>query len=206
MTDDSYANPFLPTNPVDAPSVAKQPLRGYAKVACIFFIILGALGVLGSLTGAGAFLFKVLASNLDENAAKPFQGSYPGEFAIAAVIAVLSACVSIAMIVAGVFGLQQKRAGARLITNVSIFMILFKIVETAFGAVNFYMGFPAIKEEVLKKIAADPNPPKIDLGPYLDIGFYVAMVFVIAIGLVMLLFYLFTYLHFCKRDVVAQFE
>jgi uncharacterized membrane protein YidH (DUF202 family) len=110
------------------------------------------------------------------------------------------------MIVAGVFGLQQKRAGARLITNVSIFMILFKIVETAFGAVNFYMGFPAIKEEVLKKIAADPNPPKIDLGPYLDIGFYVAMVFVIAIGLVMLLFYLFTYLHFCKRDVVAQFE
>jgi hypothetical protein len=128
MTQDSYENPFYPTNPVDAPSLALQPLRGYAKVACIFFIILGAIGVLGALTGVGAFLFRVLVANVDENAANPFQGSYPGEFAIALVLALLSVGVSIAMIFAGVFGLQQKRAGANLITNISIFMILFKVV------------------------------------------------------------------------------
>ena len=85
-------------------------------------------------------------------------------------------------------------------------MLLFKIAETALGAISIYQSMGPAKDQMKKDLQSQPNAPQIDMGQFLEIGFYVGIGFVIAIGLAMFLFYLFTFLHFSKQRTLSQFN
>lgn len=207
MSQDSTFNPYS-SSPVAADKyVGKIPLHGYAKVACIFFIILGSLGILGTVAAIVQSLIQIAASaNAEDGQANPFVQAFPGALALSIVFGVVSALVSVAEIVGGVFGLQQKRLGATLIKGISAFMVFFKIAETGVAVAQVSLGFDQVKEEALKKAASNKDVSQQDMSAILDIGMYVGLGFIVAIGLFMLFFYLFTFLHFSKQSTQQQFS
>ena len=207
MSTDPTYNPYAPkfTDSRDEPFVKAQ-LKGFVKVVCIFFIILGALGLFQTLQAIiGICMMVFMDSTVD---AKGMNGLnlFPGAIVATILFAFINFAVSVLEIMAGVMALQQKRLGANLIRFTSAFMMVFKIIETVYGIVVGYMNFGPVKEQVTKQMQADPNAPKIDMGFVLDIGMYIGLGFVVLMGLVMFIFYLFAFLNFSKQQTLSQFS
>jgi hypothetical protein len=207
MSLDSNYNPYTPSYSAEPnTAVAKGPLKGFAKVACIFFIILGALGLLQTMQSILGISMALLMESTPEQQAMNGLNAFPGAMIATILFAFINFAVSVCLLIGGITGLKQKMLGAKLIRFTSGFMVVFKVVETVYGVVaaSFMMG--PIKEQVTQQMQADPNGPKIDMGSFIEIGMYVGMAFVVLMGLAMLLFYLFTFLKFSKQQTLSQFS
>ncbi len=205
MSLDPTYNPYTPTYSVESP-VAKGPLKGFAKVVCIFFIILGALGLLQSMQAAVGLSMALLMESTPEQKAMNGLNAFPGALIVTILFSFINFVVSICLIAGGVMGLKQKLLGAKLIRFTSGFMVVFKVVETVYGVVAGYFVFGPIKEQMMKQMQADPNAPKIDMGFIFEIGMYIGLAFVVLMGLAMFLFYLFAFLNFGKQQTLSQFS
>lgn len=204
MSLDPTLNPYSPTGySIDTAPVTKIPLHGYAKVACIFFIILGALGLLQFLIAIGQL---AVSTFIPQQGAIDPNTIFPGAIAIAIVFALVNGAVSIAEVLGGVLGLQQKRRGANLIRYTAAFMVFFKLVETVYGVVVGLMMTGPLKKQITEQMQNQPNQPQVDIGPFIEIGMWVGLGFAVLFGLAMLLFYLFTFLFFNKQTTLAQFS
>lgn len=202
-TSDPNFNPYQPVSGQDDLPQGPRRIQGFVKVVCIFFIVLGALGLLNTLqTIAGLAISMATSANGEAAPMNPF----PGAQVIGLLIATLSFFVSVGEIVGGVMGLQQKRLGALLIRGISAFMLVFKIAETAFSAVYIYLNMDAVKAQVLKDMPKQPNGPDIDMGFFLEIGLFVGIGLSIAFGVLMFLFYLFAFLRFNQQKTLSQFN
>ncbi len=207
MSSDSTFNPYTPSYSAEPGSnAAKGPLKGFVKVACIFFIILGALGLLQTMQSILGIAMTLFMESTPEQQAMNGMNAFPGAMIATILFAFVNFAASICLLIGGVMGLKQKRIGAQLIRFTSGFMVVFKIVETIYGVVaaSFLLG--PMKEQVTKQMQADPNAPQIDIGMFVEIGVYVGMAFVVLMGLAMLLFYLFTFLKFSKQQTLSQFS
>ena len=205
MSMDPTYNPYAPkfADDLGEPGV-KAPLKGFVKVVCIFFIILGALGLLQTLQAIVVTTMAAFMESSGEANAMNGMNPYPGAMAVGVLFAFISFVVSVCEIMAGVMGLQQKRLGANLIRFTSAFMMVFKVIETVYGCVLALFTFGQVKEQTMKQMQADPNSR--DMGFILDIGLYVGLGFVVLIGLVMFVFYLFAFLSFSKQQTLSQFS
>ena len=202
MSTDSTYNPYTPVSSMDQtrPPGGRMPLRGFVKVVCIFFIVLGALGLLQALQSIVGMAM-VLS---DETQFNPMN-IFPGAMLVTILIGLINFAVSVCEIAGGVMGLQQKRLGANLIRSVSGFMLFFKFAETVYGCVIGYMSIGPIKEQTMKQMPPQPaNGP--DMGMFIEIGMYVGIGFAVLFGLVMFFFYLFSFLSFSKQETLSQFS
>ena len=196
-------NPYQPLGEQGDSPQGTSPIQGFVKVVCIFFIVLGALGLLQTLQAiAGLVLSLANSANGGATSFNPF----PGAQIIVFLIAAINFFVSIGEIVGGVMGLQQKRLGALLIRGISAFMLIFKIAETAFKVAFTYLSMDAIKTQVLKDMPKQPNAPDIDMGSILEIILFVWIGLLVAFGVFMFLFYLFTFLTFNRQKTLSQFK
>lgn len=204
MNYDPNSNPYSPSGySIEPVALAKVPLRGYAKVACIFFIILGALGLL-QLMAAIAQL--AVASLMPQEGGLDPNSLFPGAMAVGIVFIVLNGAVSIAELLGGILGLKQKLRGANLIRFTSAFMVFLKLVETAYGVVVGFMMIEPMKQQLNDQMQNQPEQPGVDIGAFIEIGIYVGISFAVVMGLAMLAFYLFTFLFFSKQTTLAQFS
>ena len=202
MSTDSTYNPYTPVSTQDQSRPGgKMQLRGFVKVVCIFFIVLGALGLLQTLQSIVGIAMVLFA---DEKQFNPMD-IFPGAMLVTILIGLVNFAVSVCEIAGGVMGLQQKRLGANLIRSVSGFMLIFKVAETAYGCVVGYLSIGSIKEQTMKQMPAQPaNAP--DMGMIIDIGMYVGLGIAVLFGLVMFFFYLFSFLSFSKQETLSQFS
>lgn len=204
MSQDPRLNPYSPTGySIDSNPGVRLPLRGYAKIACIFFIILGSLGLLQFLMTIGQLAVSTFVpqkGTFDPNSI------FPGAIVVAVLFAVVNGAVSLAEVIGGVWGLKQTRSGANLIRFTAAFMIVFKLVETVYGVVVGLMMTEPLKKQIAEQMQNQPNPPPIDIGQFIEIGMWVGLGVAGLFGLFMLLFYLFTFLFFCKKTTLAQFS
>ena len=203
MSMDPTTNPYTPVFSPNASSMwDKKPLRGFLKVVCIFFIILGSLGVLFTIQGVLGILIVGLMN--DEKQFNPMK-IFPGAMALAMLVMAINFVVSVLEIMGGIWGLQQKQKGARLIRNIAGFMAIFKIAETAYGCIVNYISIGPVMEQTTRQMQEQQaNGP--DLGFVIQIAMYVSIGLAIGIGLVMFFFYLFTFLRFSKRETLSQFS
>ena len=202
-TSDPNFNPYQPVSGQDDLPQGPRRIQGFVTDVCIFFIVLGALGLLNTLqTIAGLAISMANSANGGPATMNPFAGAQVLVFLIAA----LNFFVSIGEIIGGIMGLQQKRLGALLIRGISAFMLIFKIAETAFAVVFTYLNMDAIKAQVLKDMPKQPNGPDIDMGFFLEIGLFVGIGLSIAFGVLMFLFYLFAFLRFNQQKTLSQFN
>ncbi len=202
MSMDPAYNPYIPTFADDqAHGGSKSLLKGFVKVVCIFFIVLGALGLLQTLQTIGGMLFIL---RMDEKQFNPMK-IFPYAMALAIVVGFINFVVSVCQIAGGVLGLKQKRLGANLIRFVSGFMLIFKIAETAYGCVVNYLSIGPAIEQTMKQMPQQPaNAP--DFATFIEIGMYIAIGLAILMGLTMFFFYLFAFLSFSKKETLSQFS
>jgi hypothetical protein len=201
MSIDSPTNPYQPTEiPESAPHTL--PLHGYSKFVCIIFIILGALGLMTTMQSAIGFAYLLLAQPEGGMGIKP---PFPGAIFVSMFIAFINFIVSVVEILGGVQGLKQRRIGAKLMRGVSAFMMVFKLIETGFGAVYSYMSVDAIVAQATKDIANQPNKPPFDMEQFMQIAIFIGIGLTLAFGLAMFAFYLFNFLHLRKDRTLAQF-
>ncbi len=210
MSMDPAYNPYTPNTPTFSDDrgagAGKSPLKGFVKVVCIFFIVLGALGLLHTLQAIIGISMAIFMDSSGEAKAMNGMNLYPGAIVVTILFAFINFVVSVCEIMAGVMGLQQKRLGANLIRSTSAFMLVFKIVETIYGVVVGYMAFGPLKEQMTKQMQSDPNAAKIDMGFFLDIGLVIGLGIAILMGLTMFFFYLFAFLSFSKKETLSQFS
>ena len=202
MSMDPAYNPYTPTFADDRElGGSKGPLTGFVKVVCIFFIVLGVLGLLQTLQIIAGMVFIL---SMDEKQFNPLK-IFPGAMALAILVGFINFVVSVCQIVGGVLSLKQKRLGANLIRFVSGFMLIFKIAETAYGCVVNYLSIGPTIEQTMKQMPPQPaNAP--DFGMFIEIGMYIAIGFAIFMGLTMFFFYLFAFLSFSKKETLSQFS
>jgi hypothetical protein len=203
MSSDNSPNPYMPREYAVETESIQGPLQGYSKIACIFFIILGSIGILMTMQ---AVLGMAISMAGAANGGAAFVSPFTGALALSVLIALVNFIVSVGEIVGGVQGLQQKRFGANLIRGISGFMLVFKIIETTFGAVFTFMSIDSIVEQAKKNMDSQPNAPPFDMGQVMPIIFYAVIGVSIAMGVAMFLFYLFTFLHFSKQKTLSQFS
>ena len=202
MSMDPTYNPYTPVSiPKPSEQGGKMPLKGFVKVVCIFFVVLGSLGLLQTLQVIVGMLF-LLA--MDKNQFNPMT-LFPGAMAIAIFIGFVNFGVSSCELAGGVMGLMQKRLGADLIRYVAGFMMVFKVIETAYGCVVNYLSIGPVVEQMTKQMPPQPaNAP--DVSFIMEIAMYVGIGFAILFGLVMFVFYLFSFLTFSKKETQSQFS
>ena len=205
MSFDSTTNPYTPVYSTNESSRGeKEPLRGFVKVVCIFFIILGSLGVLFTMQGVLGML--ILAFMNTEDQFNPMT-LFPGAMAVTILMMIINFAVSVAEIMAGIWGLQQKQKGARLIRNISGFMVIYKIIETAYGCVvNFLSIGPAMEQATKQMQQQQQQANGLDIGLVMQIAMYTSIGVAILFGLIMFLFYLFSFLKFSKQETLSQFS
>jgi hypothetical protein len=207
MSQDPRLNPFSPTGySIDSNPGVKMPLRGYAKIACIFFIILGALGLLQFLMTVARWVITTL---MHQEGAIDLNSIFPGAVVVAVLFAVVNGAVSLTEVIGGVWGLKQKRSGANLIRFTAAFMVVFKLVETVYDVIVGLMITGPISKQLAEQMQKQPNQSEEIIGQLMKIGeilMLYALVFGALFGLFMLLFYLFTFLFFCKKTTLAQFS
>jgi hypothetical protein len=206
MSFDPTTNPYTPVySPNQSTRGDKEPLRGFVKVVCIFFIILGSLGVLFTIQGLLGML--ILAFMNDKDQFNPMT-IFPGAMAVAILVMIVNFAVSVTEIVAGIWGLQQKRKGARLIRNIAGFMVIFKFIETAYGCVVNYLSIGPAMEQATKQMQQQQQQQadSLDLGMVIQIAMVASIGIAILIGVIMFLFYLFSFLKFSKQETLAQFS
>ena len=179
----------------------RQPIKGFVKIVCVFFIVLGALGLLGTLQ---AIVSMVVVLFMDEKQFNPLK-LFLSAMAISIGIAVINCVVSVLEIVGGVLGLKQKRSGANLIRYVSAFMLVFKIAETAFFSILNYLAIGPTIEQTIKQMPAQPSGGP-DVGMMVQFGMFAVIGLTIVIALVMFAFYLSSFLTFSKQKTLAQFS
>ena len=202
MSMDPNYNPYTSIATPEQPApFCKQPIRGFVKIVCIFFIVFGTLGLLGTMQAIGGLVMVLM---MDENQFNPMR-LFPGAMAITIMLGIVNFIVSVFEIAGGVLGLQQKRLGAKLIRFVSGFMLVFKVAETAYISIVNFLSIGPVIEQSMKQM---PNQPAggPDLGMIVQIGMYVGIGFVIASALVMFTFYLFSFLAFSKQKTLSQFS
>lgn len=203
MSFDSTTNPYTPVYSTNESSRGeKEPLRGFVKVVCIFFIILGSLGVLFTMQGVLGVL--ILAFMNDKDQFNPMT-IFPGAMAVTIIMMIITFAVSVAEIMAGIWGLQQKQKGARLIRNISGFMVIFKIIETAYSCVVNYLSMGPAMEQATKQMQQQ-QANGLDLGLVIQIAMVASIGVAILFGLIMFLFYLFSFLKFSKQETLSQFS
>ena len=202
MSTDSTYNPYTPiSTPDQSRPGGKMPLKGFVKVVCIFFIVLGALGLLQTLQ---TIVGMAMVLSMDEKQFNPMN-IFPGAMVVTILIGLVNLAVSICEIAGGVMGLQQKRLGANLIRFTSAFMLIFKVAETAYGCMVGFLSIGPTKEQMTKQMPPQPaNAP--DMGMFIEIGMYVGLAFAVLFGLVMFFFYLFSFLSFSKQETLSQFS
>jgi len=194
-------------NPQPAPSFSnrleatKPALQGFAKVACILFIILGVLGVLMTIQ---SLVGMILVLFMDENRFNSMS-IFPGSLFLTILVVLINFVVSGFQVLGGVLGLQRKIRGAHLIRLVAGFMLIFKVLETAFGCVINYLTLGPILEDTLKQIPDQPADGP-DMAVVISIVTYVGVGVGLVVGVVMFLFYLFTFLRFSKQETLSQFS
>lgn len=196
------ANPYDPSliHSGDEPSAAQLPLGGYSKVACILFIVLGALGILGAIQ----VVFGLIASAAGAGGQGALISPFPGALAISLLLSAAGLAISIFDIVGGALGLQQKRAGASIIRRVCAIMLVLKPIECIFGVVYTMTGM----DEIMKQATGNmpPDAPEDTVNMIMSVAMFFAVAFTVIISLAMFLFYLFTFLHFKKPTTWAQFH
>jgi len=202
MNFDSNHNPYSTIATADqSDSDRRQPIKGFVKVVCIFFIVLGSLGLLGTLQ---VIVSMVVMLFMDGNQFNPLT-LFPSAMAISIGIAVINCVVSVLEIVGGVLGLKQKRSGANLIRFVSVFMLVFKIAETAFFSILNYLAIGPTIEQATKQMPAQPTGGP-DVGMMVQFGMFAVIGLTIVIALVMFAFYLSSFLTFSKQKTLSQFS
>jgi hypothetical protein len=201
MSFAQHENPYAPVTSEDDPSTEAVPLQGFSKVACVLFIILGALGLMVTLQSVFGFLYTFLVPANARVNMNPF----PGAIAMSMILVAVKFAISVGDIVGGIQGLQQKRKGAKLIRLLSGLMMVVKVAETVFSAAFTYLGMDAIIEQSMKDMPTGPNAPPFDMGQFMQVIFIITIAVSVAMGLAMFLFYLFTFLHFSKPKTLAQF-
>lgn len=202
MNIDSNYNPYTSfPNPNQPETLSKPQIKGFAKFACILFIVLGALGLLGTLQAVASFAFVLMMDGKQFNPLTLF----PGAMALSIGFAVINFVVSVLEIVGGILGLKQKRSGANLIRFVAGFMLVLKVAETAFSSILQYLAIGPTIEQTMKNM-----PPQQANGP--DVGMimqwmiFAGIGFTIFIALAMFIFYLFSFLTFSKQETLSQFS
>ncbi|MEQ1826737.1 MAG: hypothetical protein ABL921_12360 [Pirellula sp.] len=196
-------NPYTPaafSEPGDGSNEA-QPLQGFSKLACVLFIILGALGLMVTLQSVFGFAYAMFGPA----DARIMMSPFPGAIFISMSLVFVKFIASVGDIVGGIQGLQQRRFGATLIRWIAAVMMVIKALETCFQCAFTYLGMDAIIEHSMKDIPNQSTPPPFDMGEFMHVIFYITIGVTIAMGLAMFLFYLFTFLHFSKAKTLAQF-
>jgi hypothetical protein len=202
MNVDSNYNPYtsFPT-PSQPETVGTPQIKGFVKIVCILFIVLGALGLLGTLQAVASMAFVLL---MDEKQFNPMK-LFPGAMAMSIGFAAINGVVSVLEIVGGVFGLKQKRSGANLIRFISGFMLVLKVVETAFTAILNYLAIGPTIEQTMKNLPPQQaNGP--DMGMVIQAMMMAGIAFAIFIAMVMFVFYLSSFLTFSKQKTLSQFS
>lgn len=202
MNIDSNYNPYTSfPNPNQPEILSKPQIKGFVKIACILFIVLGALGLLGTLQAVAGMAFVLMMDGKQFNPMTLF----PGAMALTIGFAVINFVVSVLEIAGGILGLKQKRLGANLIRFIAGFMLVLKVAETAFSSILQYLSIgPTIEQSIKNMPPQQANGP--DVGMIMQGTMFAVIGFTIFFALVMFVFYLFSFLTFSKRETLSQFS
>ena len=202
MNVDSSYNPNASfSTPSSQDTVGKPQIKGFVKIVCILFIVLGALGLVGTLQ---AIVSMVLVLFMDEKQFNPMK-LFPGAMEMSIGFAAINCVVSVLEIVGGVLGLKQKRSGANLIRFISGFMLVLKVAETVFVSILNYLAIGPTIEQTMKNLPPQQaNGP--DMGMVLQAVMFAGIAFAIFIAIVMFVFYLSSFLTFSKQKTLSQFS
>jgi hypothetical protein len=204
----SSSNPYTFESP-SSTGYVPQPsgrMTGFTKAIFIIHLILGTLGILGSIVGLFVLaLFPVIQSAMNNGQQDaPTLEFFPGATILAYVTTLIGFVVSIAMVWGGIAGLNYKSLGLSLIRNVSLFMMIYKLIELPYTLVVQHYSAIEQKKQFAKNMEANPNAP--DVSQFLEIGQYIGIGMAIFFAIGMIVFYTLCFLNLGKAEVKANFH
>ncbi len=134
------------------------------------------------------------------------KGAFPGAMALQIAMAIVSTIVSVLMLIGGILGLGGKLSGLNLVRWTSAFMVFYKLLETAVGALIAVKMMGTMKEQMRAGMKELPPDTPLDPDAFFDVMLYIGVGFGIVWGLALAIFYLVTYFHTSKESVRVNFR
>ena len=215
MSNTSPVNPFSPSTAYSPTvDVSSGQMSGFTKALLIIFLVLGILGIFGSLIAIAQL---VVGPALSANMAAPADGDgaqapnlnlnvFPGALAIQIALQIVAILLSTLMVISGIMGLKLRLSGLNLVRWTTVGLIVYKVVEQVLGVVITFAMFDQVKAQALEQMNKAPNQPEVDMGQIMDIFLYVGLAFGILWTLGMIILYLVIFLHAGKPAVRAKFH
>jgi hypothetical protein len=185
-------------------------MSGFTKALLIIFLVLGILGIFGSLIAIAQL---VVGSAVSANMAAPADGDggqapnlnlnvFPGALAIQIALQIVAILLSTLMVISGIMGLKHRLSGLNLVRWTTVGLIVYKVVEQVLGVIITFAMFDQVKAQALEQMNKAPNQPEVDM----DIFLYAGLAFGILWTLGMIILYLVIFLHAGKPAVRAKFH
>ena len=214
MSENPYQTPV--PNPHTATSgLPADTTPGALKMLCIFCVILGALGLFGSVVGIGGLLFQQQLSEFQMDMAPPEQQEFQAKMAEAQssffipnmFLAVCNLFVAPLLLVGGTGVLIKKRWGQKIFSFGLIAATIFVLVRLAVGSILQMRLFGVLKDGMLSQLPSGSQAGSAAAGSMETImmtSMYVGVAFgvIMALGLAGFYFWGWRYL---KKDVCQRY-
>lgn len=210
MANNPFETPASMSTPYETPPPggrAPTSAPGGLTIICIFCIILGALGLLGSCLGAAGTLMQSQIQEMQQNVGDANQRAMQKKLAevqdtykIPNLVIILANFVVAPCLLAGGIGvLSRKMWGAKILKIGLLMAIAYVAIRTVVGAI-MQMSMMAPMKEAMKQGA--PNAQGAQAAESIMTGaFYAGLIFSIIWALVLIGFYLWSWTYMNRENV-----
>ncbi len=214
MSENPYQAPIPNPHTVTGGYPANKAPGGL-KVICIFCVILGALGLFGSVIGLGSLLAQEQIAEFQKKMSDPSQHEMQAKMAEAQnsffipnmFLAICNLFIAPLLLMGGIGVLIKKRWGQKILSRALIAATIFVLIRTVLTSFFQFQVFEIMKETVLDQL---PNGPQAG-GPAegtMETIMMASMYFGLALGVVMALslaaFYFWGW-RYLKKDSCQEY-
>lgn len=200
-----------PTYVTEVATGAAEPvkLRVSTKTIAIVFLVLGVAGILATLfqTAVAAIVYLVTRGQTGDPNLDRISQSLSNDLSVQGLsLHAIGLVLAVLAIIGGIGTLRRKLGYAVLLRRTALFMAIFGVVRSGIAIDSQLRNKETFIQDMQAQLAANPDPNLPDLGPLVSVLFFVTLGFGLLMSLAFASFYLWSYFHLRKPEIVAQMK
>jgi hypothetical protein len=204
----AHTSPRYVTEYADgAPEPVK--LRASTKTIAIVFLVLGVAGILSTLfqTAVAAFVYFVTRGQTGDPNLDRISQSLSNELSVQGLsLHAIGLVLAVLAIIGGIGTLRRNLGYAVLLRRTALFMAIFGVVRSGVGIYSQLRNQETVLQDMQAQLAANPDPNLPDLSPFVSVLFFATLGFGLLMSLAFASFYLWSYFHLRKPEILAQMK
>lgn len=184
-------------------------LRGSTKTIAIVFLVLGVTGILSTffLIAVAAIVYLLTRGQTGDPNLDRISQSLSNELSVQGLsLHAIGLVLAVLAIIGGIGTLRRNLGYAVLLRRTALFMAIFGVGRSGIWIYSQLRNKETLLQDMQAQLAANPDPNLPDLSPLVSLFFFLNLGFGLLMSLAFASFYLWSYFHLRKPEIVAQMK